>query len=252
MRSLMLGAALGVLVANGALAQDKPMEATIQVLGVGTVEDAPSLAHISFTLRGEGKGSDDALRALVARKEAVEAAMGSLDKASFRVETGDVAITEVRGRDCRGSGEDEDAPRLSTGACAIQGYVATMDASADVGPVALSGTLAGLAGRAGASNVRLSNFRATDPGGARQRAMAAAVANGLEQAQAIAAASGSKLGRLLRVSDQNGGYMVEQLQRIAGAAARDKAIVPEPVVVTITPQAISTTARLVLVYEIAR
>ena len=54
------------------------------------------------------------------------------------------------------------------------------------------------------------------------------------------------------MSDQNDGYMVEQLQRIAGAAARDKAIVPEPVVVTITPQAISTTARLVLVYEIAR
>uniref|UniRef100_UPI0013D825BE SIMPL domain-containing protein n=5 Tax=Pseudomonadota TaxID=1224 RepID=UPI0013D825BE len=88
----------------------------------------------------------------------------------------------------------------------VLGYVAMMEASVDVSPVALAGTLSGLASRAGASEVRLSRFRTADPRAAQQRAMAAAVANGQEQAQAIAAASGAKLGRLVRVSDQNGGY----------------------------------------------
>ncbi|WP_137863879.1 MULTISPECIES: SIMPL domain-containing protein [unclassified Sphingomonas] len=253
MRNMMLGALLGLLAANGAMAQDKSADATIQVLGVGTVEEAPTIAHISFKLRGEGKGSDDALRALVARKEAVARDMGALAEAKFRLETGDVGINEVRGRDCRGASEDEDTPRLSTGACAVLGYVAMMEASVDVSPVALAGTLSGLASRAGASEVRLSRFRTADPRAAQQRAMAAAVANGQEQAQAIAAASGAKLGRLVRVSDQNGGYaMADQLQGLAASGSQREARMREPVAVEITPQAITTTARLVLVYEIAR
>jgi hypothetical protein len=40
MRNMMLGALLGLLAANGAMAQDKSADATIQVLGVEQVAHA--------------------------------------------------------------------------------------------------------------------------------------------------------------------------------------------------------------------
>jgi len=53
----------------------------------------------------------------------------------------------------------------------------------------------------------------------------------------------------VRVSDPNGGYVIgAQLQRNAATGSSMDA----PVAVEIAPQAITTTARLVLVYEIAR
>ena len=46
--------------------------------------------------------------------------------------------------------------------------------------------------------------------------------------------------------------MADQLQGLAASGSQREARMREPVAVEITPQAITTTARLVLVYEIAR
>jgi uncharacterized protein YggE len=91
---------------------------------------------------------------------------------------------DIRGEG-RTSGDDEDAPRLSTEACAIQGYVASLVAQARVSPVSKAGALTGLASRAGGTEVSLSGFTVSDPGDARQRAMRAALASGRAEAEAI-------------------------------------------------------------------
>jgi uncharacterized protein YggE len=247
MRKLMLAAGLGVLVTSGALAQDKAAT-TIQVVAFATVETPPDVATISYRVRGEGKTANDATRAMVARKAAIEAGLGALEGIKIDARTGDINIEEVRSTACRGE-EDDDSPRLSTGPCAIIGYLATIRVTLRVTPVGQAGTLAGIAAREGASGVEASDFELLDERAARQRATVAAVANGTSQAQAIAAASGGTLGRLIRVTDNESSGDEDAIVVVSGY---QRAPAPEAVQVDIAPKPVRTLARLTLVFEILR
>ena len=247
-RSMTAGAALALLWSGGVVAQEAA-ERTIQVAAVGSVETAPEFARISYVVRGEGKTSDEATRALVRRKDAVEQALGGFGEAKLEVHTGEMAIREVRARDCRSVDEDEDTPRLSTGVCAIEGYVASIDVNAKVSPVTTAGTLTGLAARAGATNVELAGFGILDEAAARRRAVAAAIANGKAQAEAIASASGARLGPLVRVVDSDPRAFGYNEIVVTGSLQRP---VAEPIVVNIAPAPVETQARLLLTFEIGR
>ncbi|MBB4838687.1 uncharacterized protein YggE [Sphingomonas kyeonggiensis] len=252
MRSVMLGAGilLGLTIGQDAAAQDRDAE-TIQVLATGSVETPPEVATISYSLRGEGKLPDDASRALVAGKAAVEKALASVAGTKLRITTGTLTIREVRGKDCGDNRYDATA-RLSTGACAIEGYIAEMTVAARVSPVDKAGTLTGLAARAGGSDVGLQGFEILDARAARKRAMAAAVANGTAEAEAIAAASHVKLGRLIRAVD--GDASVVRVDAIVSESigGLPNAPAPEPVPIAITPKSVETSARLVLTFEVVR
>jgi uncharacterized protein YggE len=250
MRSLMLGAGmvLGLMIAHGAAAQDRDPQ-TIQVLATGSVETPPEIATITYHVRGEGALPDDASRALVARKTAIEKALASAAGAKLEIHTGNLEITEVRGKDCRVD-DSYDAPRLSTGPCAILGYITEMDVTVRVSPVDKAGTLTGVAARAGATGAQLQGFGILDRRGAHKRAMTAAVANGTAEAEAIAAASGGKLGRLLRAADNDVREVV-----VDSITAQDIGSLPNsprPVTIAIAPKAVETSARLVLTFEVLR
>lgn len=91
--------------------------AVIRVLGHGAVTTPPDLAVISFGVRGEEVTSDEALRALVAKQERIEAALAG----SAAVRTGRLAAQAVRDRACDGKDEEDDGrPRLSKRVCAIK------------------------------------------------------------------------------------------------------------------------------------
>lgn len=250
MRSLVLGAGilLGVMIGQGAAAQNREAD-VIQVTATGTVETPPETTTITYHVRGEGAKPDDASRALVARKAAIEKALVGLVGAKIEIHTGDLDIAEVRGKECR-LGDRYDAPRLSTGACAIQGYVADMEVTVTAMPAEKAGTLTGLAAREGGSDVKLESFGILDAREAQKRAMAAAVANGTATAEAIAAASGVKLGRLLRATDNDA--RVVTADGVRAEDVRGYLEAPTPVTIAISPKAVVTSARLALTFEVVR
>lgn len=126
-----------------------------------------------------------------------------------------------------------------------------MEVTVTAMPADKAGTLTGLAAREGASGVKLESFGILDTRTAQKRAMAAAVANGTAAAEAVAAASGVRLGRLLRASD-NDTRMVSMdgigFENMSGGLGRLR----EPVTIEISPKAVVTNARLVLSFEVIR
>ncbi|NYT40199.1 SIMPL domain-containing protein [Sphingomonas sp. R-74633] len=252
MRCVMLGAGvmLGAFIGGGAAAQEKA-EPRIDLVAIGTLEIPPETATIRYSVRGEGATADAATKALVARKQAVEDALASFRDLKLDLRTGQMRIQEVRSGDCQ---RNSMMPRLSTGACAVQGYIAEIGVTVKLSPVARAGTLTGLIAQAGGSDVNLSGFGLIDPAAARRQAMAMAIANGKIQAEAIASASGAKLGPLLRVSDADmrDGIIAEDLGILPRVSTADGVRSYASVPVAITPDKVTITARLNLSYEIVR
>ena len=217
--------------------------AVIRVVGHGSVSVAPDVATIAWTLRGEGRTSDEALRAMVAVRDATDRVL--VGKASVR--TGRLSIEEARDKAC--DDDDVGATRLSTGACAITGYVATMTATARVTPVTEAGTLLGLLGRAGAVGPRLADFDLRDPAAAERAAVAAAIADARRQAEAIAVASHVRLGALQRVEDQRAGPTLGE-DVVVTAMAAPALVSPPPIAVAIAPEPIETEATLIVEFAV--
>ncbi|MBB4098138.1 SIMPL domain-containing protein [Sphingomonas kyeonggiensis] len=256
MRSLMLGAgvALRACVGGGALAQDKPEPPRIDVVAGGTIELPAEIAAIRYVVRGEGQTADEATRALVARKEQVERALGQFSDTKLDIRTGTMRVQEVRSAECRRGEMGMQQPRLSTGPCAVQGHIADMNVTVTVSPIDRAGTLTGAVAQAGGSDVSMAQFALRDPAAARRKAMAVALANGKAQAEAIAAASGAKLGPLLRVTDFDArdGLIAQDIGSLPRVVTVSGANSLASVPVAINPDKVTILARLTLSYEIVR
>lgn len=241
--------AVALVWAGAAMAQDRTAEPRIDLVASGSVELAPEVATIRYAVRGEGASAEAAIRALVTRKDAIARVLGQFGDTKLELTTGSMEVQEVRGRECQRI--DSAMPRLSTGVCAIQGFVAEIGVTVKVIPVARAGTLTGAIAQAGGTEVSLADFGLIDPAAARRKAIAAAMANGKAQAEAIAAASGSRLGRLLRVSD---GDMRDVIvaEDISTFPDRNVAEAVQLIPVTIMPDKVTVSARLTLSFEIAR
>lgn len=75
-------------------------------------------------------------------------------------------------------------PRLSTGDCAVTGFIATMQTRVRTYAVAKAATAAGLASRLGASDARLQGYALSNPEAAQARANTAAIAVATRRAAA--------------------------------------------------------------------
>lgn len=219
----------------------------IRVIGHGLTRTAPDRAVITFSVRGEGRTSDDAARVLTQVRERTDAVLAG----RAEVRTGRLSIEEARAKACDGS-EDDATTRLSTGDCAITGYVATLGMTARVRSVTDAGTLLSLVGRAGGVNPRVEDFALADPGAAQRVATAAAMVDARAQAEAIANAAGKGLGRLRSVEDQRARSSEGGAEDIVVTATRAPPVVsPPPVTIALSPQLIDTSADLIVTYEIA-
>ena len=157
----------------------------------------------------------------------------------------DIAIKAVRGEDCRRErGEDDAQPRLSTGACAITGYVAAVDMSLRTAAVADAGTIVGLLGRLEASDPHLGGFSLADPQAADRRAIAAALVDARCRAEAIVAGTGVKLGRLTAASTGNDGFLPASDVVVTRSRIAPAILSPPPVVVDLAPRAVETRAQV--------
>lgn len=243
----------GLLIAAAvAVAPYAPSAATtgpprIVVDGSGSVKTAPNLARLSYNVHGEGRTSDEAVSGLVAKAAAIENALRSMDP-SLDLHSESVRVETVRGNDCKEDRYDERAV-VSTGACAIQGYVATQDFNVRTFQVAGAGTMVGFAARRGASDPRIRDFDISDTRAAKRQAITAALTEARTKAQAIADASGARLGEIISVSLDGalGQDIIVTGSRMPSAPERD-----EPITITITPEPVETTARVTVTYAIGR
>jgi|GEM_PF-1012512 len=210
------------LTATAAAAQTNP-PSQILVSATGTAQAPPDRATISYVVRGEGATSDEATAKLRDQARAIRTGAEQVVRGAMDLQTSDFRIEPVRSRECNsGYGQVQ----LSTGACAIQGYVATMPVRIDTSRIADAGTLVGVIGRLGGLQPQLQNYWLSNSEPVRQKAMRAALAGARAQAQLIAEGSGQKLGRLLRVQDSN--YREIAIEMPEGASVRASSAPPAP------------------------
>lgn len=227
-----------------------PAQPRITVTGFGEVKTAPDVATITYTIRGEGSASDQAVRTMTASAQQIDAALAAIHAAA-EAYTDDVKVAVVRSDDCKEQGYGR--PQLSTGACAIAGYVATQSVTLRTSAVKDAGTMVGLIGRAGGLNPRVSGYDVRDSRPAQQQAIAAAVADAAIKAQGIAAASHVRLGSILSV---NSGPRTDRQQIvISGSRIRVNTPPPPPppppVPVSVNPEPLTTTSYVTVTYAIA-
>lgn len=237
-----------ILAMIGQQASAQATQSRILVEGNGSVLTPPDLASIAYTVRGEGHSSDDAVAALVATHKAIEAAMLVAAPAS-ELRDGKLQVHVVRGSDCKAG--DDDVPRLSIGPCAISGYIAELPETLVMSAVKDAGTVAGLIGRLKGESARVTGYALSHPAVASRSALTKAIANARATAETMAQAGSVKLGRIYSISNsfENSGAdeIVVTSQRQVRAPAE---IMPPPILVSLKPEPIETTARVVVTYEI--
>lgn len=254
---------LSLLIAAGSpvVAQTRPPPPpTPQILvsASGTAKTLPDMVTVGFTLRGEGATSDEAAAKLRDGAKAVRAGVTGLLHDAAEYHAASLSIAEVRPKECDANSYGQQ--RLSTGPCAIIGYIATLPVTIDTPRVRDGGTLVTLVGRLGGLNAGLRSFWLKDDTDARKRATQAALANAQTQARLIAEGSGGKLGRLSRV--QEAGYRDVRLemptlkQAFGAMDVSPEAVAPPPppalVRIDLAPEPIETTVRLMAAYDIDR
>ena len=225
----------------------------ILVSAVGTVKSPPDMVTVGFTLRGEGATSDAAVTNLRNGATKMSAGLSDLLGKATDYHSSTFSIAQVRSKDCDASNYGQQ--RLSTGPCAIVGYVATMPVTVDTPRVADAGTLTGVISRLGGVDAGIRNFWLRDESAARRRAMQAALDNGHDQARLIAEGSRATLGPILRVQDANYQELSIDMAPPQAAGAPPPSPPPPPpppVRVDMAPEPIQTTVRLMLAYGIGR
>jgi uncharacterized protein YggE len=223
---------------------------TVVVQGFGSVKNPPNVAFISYNVVGEGNTSDVAVSALASKSRAIENALRAMD-AGLDIHSESVRVQGVRGSDCKQDRYDDDDARLSSGPCAIQGYVATQDFDAKTALVKDAGTMVGLAGRQGASNPKIDSFALADSREAKKQAIAEALADARAKAQAIADASNAHLGQVRSVNLDNA-YMRGQDIIVTGSRREANLVAPAPVTVVVNPGPVDTTAQVTVSFAIEK
>lgn len=253
MRKPLFAILLG-LSATSALAQTPAVPSRqILVSAMGTARTPPDRVTVGYTVRGEGATSDEATTKLRDQVQAIRTGVQGLLRGAAEFQASQFEIAPVRSREC--TANSYDPPQLSTGPCAILGYVATMPVSVMTPRVADAGTLVGLIGRLGGLQASIARYWLSDEAPARQQAMRAALANAKAQATLIAEGSGSKLGPLTRVQDSD--YREVTLEMASPDSGTGYPPPPPPppaprapIRVDMAPQPIETNVRLMAAYAI--
>lgn len=236
--------------ADGVFAPPPGKQPSITVVGTAIVDTPPDEATFEMFISGEGRDSDTATKALVAKQAEILSALAALGN-PIEVQTEVIQVTEALAGDCRDSysGKQE---RLAAGACAVVGYVANVGVSIRLSAPKDAGTAIALAGRLGARSAKLDGFRLRDATAARRRATALAVADARARADAIGAASGSRLGAIISLLDRSD---PDQIRRDADAPIKRSQSIsyysgPPPVQVPVSPPPVRTVASVTVTFAL--
>lgn len=241
---------LMLLALPAALAAQEREPAVIQVAGTGSVKTDPDMASMTYSVTGEGATADAASRALATKAKAIEAGLLNLLGRGTAITTSNVNVAEVRGAECRTNYGEQ---RLSEGACAVIGYIASLRGAVETGAVGKVGTGVGLAIRLGAQQAQMNGFALRDPAAAQASAIKVAVRDAKTKAMTLAAAAGVRLGTILTLNDGAGGGIEEVPMPIVLTSAPPPPLAsptPAPVAIDVKPAPIETSARVSVRYAI--
>ncbi|WP_369060492.1 SIMPL domain-containing protein [Caulobacter sp. 73W] len=208
-----LAAALTLAFASAASAQmvpppDRPM---IIVTGMGKASKPAEFALLGFTVTGEGKTPAEALKAMNATREKIEANLRGQKELKVTELTADhLNVQDARGPACSGA-RPIVPPIMNTGDCAVIGAIASTTLQARLQPPTKLGDVASLVVQLGGKAPRphgtgLLNRRALEA-----EATTAAVADARREAEVLAKAAAVKLGPILRIQDGDSRFDVRDL-----------------------------------------
>jgi uncharacterized protein YggE len=183
---------------------DQPTGDTLTVSGVGSVSAVPDEAQLSFGVESRGSTAQAALASNAAAMRKLIAALH--DAGARKLATQWVSVWPISQE--RGT---------------IQGYSALNSVSATIG-VDRAGALIDAAVDAGANQVSGPSMSSTDAKRLYRKALADAVADARDRAEALAKASGRTLGHITKVAEA--GAQPVPLYRDAVAEAASTPIVP--------------------------
>lgn len=194
----LIAAAVLVLVAGPALAQEQPTS-SIVVQGRGVAESPPDSFFIGGSLRGQGADRVTALQALADVQTRMTAGLERLEGLTgARLRTESVGVEPVYGPECRANTYDGDRA-----GCAVRSYSAKMRFQFKGAPATEAGNAVSLAAELGAEDVATTGVHLEDDQPLRTEATRLAFLDAERQAQTLAAASGRRIVRILRVQDAN-------------------------------------------------
>lgn len=194
--------AIGVLstASNLAARAEPAAPPVIVVIGHGSASRPAEYANLKFAVRGEGPTAVEALKALAAKRTAVEQGLSALaDVKSIEITNTSIKVEEARAPTCK---DDADTGvQLSRGACAVVGYVTEIEMTAKILPAARAGSGASLASQLGATDVTLEDSGLLDSRDLDREAAKSAMEDARSKAEAIAAATSAHLGSVIKVLD---------------------------------------------------
>lgn len=223
---------------------------TIVVIGSGRAERPADYALLNFTLRGEGVTPPQAVKALSEAQAKLDASLPKLPgKPNTELRSSALQIREVRAKGCDNRGY----PLPASGDCAVVGAIATQGFQVRVTPAARAGDTASLVAQIGGVDVNVSGGGVTDENTLEDAAMRDAVADAKRQAELLAAASGVKLGPVVRVQDNQAMPIMGYASVSRGDVAPPPPPLPVPPVqlsspLNYTPQPVTRTARVMVTY----
>jgi uncharacterized protein YggE len=165
-----------------------PVDRTITVSGSGAVSATPNQAVFTFGVTTQGKTAVQALAANSTEMRRLIDALKAAGVLSGSLQTSSVSLS----------------PILSDGGDAIVGYSASNSIAATIASLGRAGEIVDAAVAAGANQVQGPNLTVSDQSALYQAALKAAVADARLKAQALAEASGLRIGGVTSVQENGG------------------------------------------------
>ena len=188
---LVAGVAAIVVFAGVGLPQSAntatPPSHSITVTGTGTVSAVPNQAEFTFGVAAQGATAVDALATDSTQMQKLIAALQGAGIASDSLQTSSVSLS----------------PRMSDRGETVVGYDASNSVTVTVKSIDRAGAIVDAAVAAGANQVDGPNLTVSDQSALYRKALAGAVADAREKAQALAAASGLHVGAVTSVAEQS-------------------------------------------------
>lgn len=232
-----------MLVALPSAAQTAPERPTIVVEGRGVAERAPDAFFIGGDLRGEASDSVGALRALAAAQARVTGGLDALEGlAAGKLRTETVEVQPIFAGNCQPNRRDDDA-------CPVTAYAATMRFQFKGAPASRAGDAVSLAAELGARRVSITGSEVDDETALRADANRLAFADARRQADTLAAASGQRIVRILRVQDSNARFPDHDTGQIGEVVVTGSRVRPS-VAIPVDQPPVRIETRLTVVFEI--
>jgi uncharacterized protein len=230
---LAAGVVLGAAMPPGVAAAQPVMpeqEDVVVASGEAEIKTAPDRAFITVTSEARSKSPRDAQRQNAEAMTAVQAALKQADIPAAAIRTlGYTVQPEYDYRDGRQT---------------LRGYVARNTIEVRIDTLERVGDILDLAVGAGATTVGDVRFDLKDRSAVERDALTRAVQQARARAEALAAAAGRAIDRIVRIEEQGAGYMPPPPRPYAGRMAMAaEAAPPSP----ITPGDIDVTARVTIV-----